>query len=557
MPVQFLPLSCPQHLGLSRIGAAASLALALVACGGRDDSAPVITTQPHSVTAAEGSQATASVAATSDGGDMLYQWFNVTGNADIVGALSASVSFSPLSLAADGTQFNVRVANDVGTTTSDNATLSVAERNWSAAADALASGSRQITTVVDSNGHTHLLAITGNNLAAAVEARVKLKHADPTQANGFIAPGGAALQASEALSPVSTSIAAAANGSGHVLAVWHRNGIVGGALYTPGPDAATAGTWTLLPTRINSFTSTSTLDPAVAAVGNDGFEIVWREREAPSGAHDVVARRYTIGTNTLGTSVTIENQNTETAAPRLVSDAAGNVLAAWSQSGVGVLVNRRAAGTAWSTDLTNIDSSGLPLEALRANPAGKAVALTSDRLGTAQASLLDLGASVVLQQSAQVVANAYGSAPDAVVDTANRVHVFGVSVNGDNGSSRLYRWVYTPGSNGGWGGPEGVSAINSNNFFTSGQGVTNPQVAGSDAEGNFIVTWQDRVASGDEPLSHVSARRFHNGLNAWRDIVSVADGNNLTPRVTIDAAGSASVVFGATSGQSMQAASFR
>lgn len=557
MPVQVLSLARPQHFCVSRLAAAAALALMLAACGGSDRAAPVITTQPQNVSTAEGGQATASVAASSDDGDLTYQWFNVTGNADIAGALTASVTFSPVSLAAHGTQFNVRVGNDVGVTTSDNANISVTERSWTTPADALASGTRQIATVVDSNGHTHLLAVTGNNLQAGVEARVKLKHADPTQANGFIAPGGATLQASAALSPVSTSIAAAANGSGHVLAVWHRNGIVGGALYTPAPDAATAGTWTLLPTRINSFSSTSALEPAVAAVGNDAFEIVWRERIANSGAHDIVARRYTIGTDTLGDSVTIENQGSETAAPRMVSDAAGNVLVAWSQAGVGVLVNRRAAATAWGMDLTNIDSSGLPLEVLRANAAGKAVALTSDRLGTAQASLLDVGASVVLQQSAQAVANAYGSAPDALVDAASRVHVFGVSVNGNDGSSRLFRWVYTPGSNGGWGGPEGVSAVNTSNFFTTGRGVTHPQVAGTDREGNFIVTWQDRVSSGDDPLSHVSARRFHAGLDAWRNTVSVGDANTAAARVTIDAAGSGTLVFGAAATQSVQAASFR
>ncbi len=140
---------------------------------------------------------------------------------------------------------------------------------------------------------------------------------------------------------------------------------------------------------------------------------------------------------------------------------------------------------------------------------------------------------------------------------SNRVHVFGVSVNSGDGSSQLFRWVYVPGTNGGWGAPEAVSAVNSSNFLTSGQGVTNPQVTASDAEGNFIVTWQDRVAGGDDPLSHLSARRFHNGLNGWRGTVAVADSNNSPARVTIDAAGSATVVFGAAAAQSMQAASFR
>ena len=74
MPVQVLPPVQPQHLGLSRIGAAASLALLLAACGGSDRAAPVITAQPQSVTAAEGGEATADVAATSDDGDIGYQW---------------------------------------------------------------------------------------------------------------------------------------------------------------------------------------------------------------------------------------------------------------------------------------------------------------------------------------------------------------------------------------------------------------------------------------------------------------------------------------------------
>jgi hypothetical protein len=542
--------------------AAASLAALLAACGGDPDqpvpppssgTVPVITTQPQDLALAEGAAGTMSVLATSDAGALAYQWFDVTRNADIVGASAADLDLGPVSLGADSTRYNVRLTNTMGTTTSSNGTLTVSERAWSAPADAMASGTREFTTIVDSNGHTHLLAITGNNGAAGVEARIQLRSNDSTQANGFTSPGNVVLQPSESLSVQTTSIGAAANGAGHVLAVWHRNGIVGGALYTPDPDTANAGTWTLLPTRINSFVATSALDPAVAAVGNTSFEIVWRERVANSGAHDVVARTYTINGNTLGSPVFVEAESTETEPPRIVADAAGNVLAAWRHVGVGTVVNRRLAGENWGTTLTTVDSSAQPLEVLRTNRNGKAVLLTSNRLGIVLASRLDLAATNVVLAAPAPVANAYGSGPDAMVDNTDRIHVFGVSCCGPNGSTRMYRWIYQ----GLWTSPEPVSDASTSNFLTTGLGVFSPKVSDADSENNFVVTWQDRMSAGNSPMSRVSARRFHDRLSGWRSTVVVGDSNNQTVSVTLGAPGNATLVVGAPSGQALQAASLR
>ncbi len=302
----------------------------------------------------EGGSGTVSVSATSDGGAIAYQWFNATRSTNIAGANAAELDFGPISLAADATQYNVSLTNTGGTTTSATRTLTVNERVWSTPADALASAARQVATVVDSNGHTHLLAITGNNLAAAVQASIQLRSSSPTQANAFTAPGNAVLQASEALGAGGTSIAAAANSNGRVLAVWHRNGIVGGALYTPGINATTAGSWALLPTRINSFQSTSALEPAVAAVGSDAFEIVWRERIANTGAHDVMARRYNVGNNTLDSSVPLEALSSETEAPRVVAEPGkcsrlGTGVGRWSTTGrrQGRRADRASAQRRW------------------------------------------------------------------------------------------------------------------------------------------------------------------------------------------------------------------
>lgn len=102
-----------------------------------------------------------------------------------------------------------------------------------------------------------------------------------------------------------------------------------------------------------------------------------------------------------------------------------------------------------------------------------------------------------------------------------------------------------------------MSGINTGNFLTTGLGVYGPQVSGNDAEGNFIVSWQDRLSGGDNPASEVRARRFHAGLNGWRSIVRVGDNSNNAPlRLTIDSLGSATLVSASSTGQSVQSPAF-
>jgi hypothetical protein len=535
--------------------AAAAVSLLLAACGGNPGSAPVITAQPANVNAAEGSQASISVSATSDAGELTYQWLDVDNAVDITGATGATLSLAPVSLAAQGARYQVRLNNAQGSTLSDVSTLSVVERTWSAAAPAVSSAARQTATVVDSNGHTHLLAITGDGLSAGVTARLKPAGTDSSVALPFAAVTGGALQADEALSVTTTSIASAANRTGHVMAVWHRNGIIGAALYTPGPDAQTPGAWTLAPTRINSMTSASALDPAVAAAGDDAFEIVWRERMSGWPQHDMMARRYTISSNTLATPVIIEAQAGEAEAPRIVSDPSGNVLAAWRQDGVGVVINRRLAADAWGTSTTLIDGTVPYVEALRGNALGRAVLLMSDRVGYAYVARLDLAATDPVAESSRYVANAYGSAPDAMVAADGSIHVVGVSVNVSGGNvSRLFHWSCTP--NGNWNAPESVSDMNSADFIATGLGVYNPRISEPAVGGSFIVVWQDRVATGSSPLSQVSAKRYHGALG-WRATAAVVDSNNQPVSLTQGPSGAGTVVFGSPAAAAVDAAHFR
>ena len=303
------------------------------------------------------------------------------------------------------------LTNTVGTTTSANATLTVNERSWSAPAGALASGARQIASVVDSNGHTHVVAVTGNNLAAGVEARIQLRSNDSTQANAFVTPDQSALQASTALvtgRPAPT-LTVAANNNGFVLALWHINGAAWARLFQPPTTNLPQGHWQSA-VRISAALADSGVDPAVVAVGED-FEVVWRERPGTSGVHDVKATHYDRVNNIWSPAIVIEARATETEAPQIVVDAAGNVPAAWRHIGEGVWANRHAASAAWGSTLTQIDSSDTPLETLRANAAGRAVVVSSNRLGSGLALQLDLAASNLIVSGSGRVIDACGSAP--------------------------------------------------------------------------------------------------------------------------------------------------
>lgn len=506
--------------------AAAAVAAMTTACGDGGPLPPTLSTAPQNLTLHEGGSGAFSVTAESrNGGTLTYQWFDGATGLPIGGETGTVLAIDNASLALDGRTVNVQVIDDEESTRSADVTLTVTERAWSAAADALPQRSRQHASVVDANGHVHLVGVLGNNLAAGVEARIQMRGSDPTQAGDFDALPSGGLLASAALSPLgsSTSVALAASRGGYVVAVWHRNGTVGGALYTPGPDGDTPGTWAPLPESVSTAGSTAT-DPDVAAVGPDSFEIVWRERASGGSVFDVQERRFNASTSSFeGAPVPLEELNTDVGAPRIVADAAGNVLAAWKQ-GSAVVVNRRLAADAWQPAPVTVDTSGYPLEVLRANVAGRAVLLTSDRLGSVLATRLDLAAANPVLDAASMVANAYGSAPDAVVDASGRLHVFGVSMDNSNNHTRLFRWVYTDAA--GWGSPEPVSESNTADFVVTLQGVVGPRVSDVDDEGSFVVAWQDRVDTGDSELSHVSGRRFHGALGAWRATAAPFDSGN-------------------------------
>lgn len=223
--------------------AAISLAVIAACGGGSNGTPPAITAQPANVTVGEGGSASFSVAAT--GTDPLsYAWLNAGDSSLIAGATAATFTRNPASIADTGRAIRARVVNGAGVALSDSATLTVNERSWSPTTSDIGGYMRDAKLVVDSNGVTHQL-VTQSSVAGSLHAEVKIyrwvPHIDPTQGSQLAAQGE--LQSMDVLSDPTTSIAAAVNGTGHVMVAWHRNGVVGAALYTP-LSVAGVGTWT-------------------------------------------------------------------------------------------------------------------------------------------------------------------------------------------------------------------------------------------------------------------------------------------------------------------------
>lgn len=521
------------------LGLTLSAAAALAACGS-DLDPPTIVSQPASLSVGEGVQAVFTVGAA--GEELAYAWLSGGDGSTIPGATGDTLAFAA-QLSDHGRSFQARVSNAAGSATSQPATLSVTERGFSAASGlAPAVLPRNHAAVADSNGHIHLLSMNGDGALADVLAHLKLRSADTTRANALLPV--ALLQSAEPLTDSSTSLRVAANGIGHVMAVWHRNGVVGAALYTPASDPAVAGTWRVLSTPVSSAGANSARDPAVTAVGNTHFEFVWRERPDSVSPYDIKARRYAIASDQLdAAAATLEASSDDTGAPQVAADAAGNVIAAWDYSEGGVVFNRRAAGSAWTTSTTQAEGGSVRFELLKSNAAGTGLLLASNRVGGGTFVQLNLASSTPMEVVGGF--NAYGSAPDVHIFPDGRMRLFGVSVDTDNGNaSRLFEWARD--ANGGWGGAQPVSDLASEDFIATGQGIFNPQVAGADAAGNLLVTWEERRAV-DGGRGRVVVRRWLSGLNAWRTAVPTsAPEDQVDHRLPVGAVagdGSATVVF--------------
>jgi hypothetical protein len=170
---------------------ACAMAVALVACGGgggnstETETQPVITTQPVSVTAGAGSDASFSVVAT--GGNLKYTWRK---DGVVLPDITAQkFTFSPLVAARAGV-YDVIVSNKVGSVTSTTATLVVGilpAITTQPVAQSVAAGGSVTFTVVATGSDTlgYQWRKAGTNITGANSASYTLSNVTSADASTY------------------------------------------------------------------------------------------------------------------------------------------------------------------------------------------------------------------------------------------------------------------------------------------------------------------------------------------------------------------------------------
>lgn len=526
--------TCPSLKTSAAIGIAI---LTLAACGGASDlpspalpnapAAPTITAQPANITVAEGSAGALSVTAQSNDGPISYQWRVGSTPTAIPGANQASYATPATTLLDEGKVFSVVASNSAGTAISQNATLSVTERTWTAsqlpptgaAGNAVAQAYvAKAPIVTDSLGHAHALIDQiesggGQALWAA-----------------FKPAGGATFSTFTRLTPLPVDPSAqvrhmqlAADGAGRVLAVWKAD--VGdevsnlwAALYSP---SGVGGQWgdALLVSSLSSIPVEEL--PQVVASAGGRFDMVWRAFGAANQAHVLYARRLTVdssGQITLEAEQQVAAHPENVLRPRLASDGQGRLLAAWSVGLNGHVQTYAAArlnGGDWSapSEVDALVDTDAYLTNLVMNRAGQGVLVMKSpgsRLHVRQ-FVFNGTAPVWNEGPAQYVANQYDNDPGApvvLIDEVNRIHIVAVHGNG----RQLSRWRFDAS----WQGLESIRDVSGSAL--PDQLLYRPS-AGLDAAGNLIVTWNEVATIGEG--QQVRAARHHVGLAQWRPMASI------------------------------------
>ena len=129
------------------------------------------------------------------------------------------------------------------------------------------------------------------------------------------------------------SAAVAATGPGTFVVVWKGEfqdgssyGVFGQRLMSPGSPIG--GEF-----RVNTFTTGTQEEPAVAADGEGNFVVVWTSGDPPGTPHVVLGQRFNSGGSTVGSEFQIDSYTTGGQwEPAVAAAAAGNFMVVWTTS---------------------------------------------------------------------------------------------------------------------------------------------------------------------------------------------------------------------------------
>lgn len=295
--------------------------------------------------------------------------------------------------------------------------------------------------------------------------------------------------------------------------------------------------------RVNTFTTNSEVDPAVAMDASGDFVVAWTSQGNQDGSgFGIFAQRYNAGGAPLGGEfpvnvVTFLNQWK----PAVAMDAAGDFVIVWQSNledanGYGVYARRyNAAGVALSGDIrVNTFTTGDQTEPAVAMDAlgGFVVTWTSagqDGAGDGVfAQRFDSG-GLPLGGEFRVNVTTAGT-QDTPAVAMNAAGAFIVAWRADNGLGvgyDVYARVYNP------AGAALGGEVRANTFTTNNQAA--PAV-GMDANGEFVVVWQSTGQDGNS--DGVYAQRFNPGPSGPEFRVNTFTNSiERNPAVAMDAAG--------------------
>jgi len=473
--------------------------------------APSISTQPATLVVVPGDAATLAVAA-SGSGPLGYQW-SLDGT-PVAGATGPVLTLSSVGAAQAGS-YTVTIANDAGTVTSNPAQLilvgapsitvqpadaTVAEGS-TATFSVTASGAglryqwqRNGLVITGATGPSHTTAATALVDGGAVYGVLVYNGAGLVMSRLAVLTVTAFVPASRAWVPAAlietdnvgdaTRARVAMDATGNAIAVWQQDDNVRPNIWA-NRYSATSQSWGV-PTLLETDNAGGAFEPRVAMAGNGDAVAVWYQDDGLR--NNIWANRYVAATDSWGTATLLEASTGTASSPQVAVDGAGNAMVVWSQyaGSASIWAIRYTAGTGW-------DATAQRIEAATTNSAG----------------------------SAEIAAGANGDA-------------FAVWTSFDGARNNIWANRYAIATHA-W---ETATLIESGNAGTAGA----PHVA-VDVNGNAVATW----TYFDGARYDILVNRYSASSHGWDPVTpsltATATGSGDAPRVAVDVAGNATVVW--------------
>ena len=525
---------------------------------------PTISTQPATLVVVPGAAATLAVAA-SGSGPLGYQW-SLDGVL-VAGATGPVLTISSVG-AAEAGSYTVTIVNDAGTVTSNPAQLLLVGAPLIIAQPAAAS-------VIEGSTATFTVAATGAALryqwarnGLMITGATGPSHTTPATAladsgavYGVLVYNGAGLVLSQpvvltvtAVAPTSrawspatlietdnlgdgTRARVAMDASGNAIAVWQQNDNVRPNIWA-NRYSSTSQSWGV-PTLLETGDAGGAFEPQVAMAGNGDAVAVWYQDDGAS-RNNIWANRYVAATDSWGTATLLEASTATASSPQVAVDVSGDAMVVWSAyaGSASIWAIRYTAGTGW-------DAAAQRIETGATNSAGAAqIAVGANGDAFAVWTRFDGARNNIWANRYAIATHAWETATpieSGNAGTAEAPHV-AVDVNGN----AVAAWTYFDGarydilvnrygvSSHGW------DPVTPSLTATATGGGDAPRVA-VDVAGNATVVW----AQADAGRYSIWANRLTVGAG-WATAVLIETddaGDAALPQVAVDGTGNAIAVW--------------